>query len=478
MLNDTSDFSVSDLVWIEVLSADYPEITSPANQTLAYGFTDENITWIPTERTNSPDSYVVYRNGSIFTSGSWSNQTPIVVSLDSINTTVGNHNFTIVLNDTSDFSVSDLVWITVASPISPEVNAPANQTLECGFSGENITWIPTERSISPDSYIVYRNGSIFASDSWSNQTPIVINLDSINLTLGNHNFTIVINDTTDLTISDLVWITVQDTTNPTLNSPSDITYELGDTGNSIVWIGTDLKPNNYTVYKNASINETGSWISAGSITIYVNGLSIGTWNFTIWINDTSGNNAYDIVFVFVTAPINDPSIFSDWFNTTESITADTSVIFYVELYDIDNISSELSIILYYTFSDFPTQNLSVSLSYVSLVATDTYRFEYTFAGQSDGTTILYYYQAYDGASYVKEDNSGAFYDLDWLTPATTIVRPIPDKKYPEITPKVNYPLAFVSISILFLLVVIFLTYARKDRERADLPYDYVGETFK
>lgn len=454
-INDTNGLNTSDLVWIEVLSSDYPELDEPTDQTLSFAFINENITWIPTERLNSPDSYVVYRNGSLFASGSWTNQTPIVIALDPINTTAGNHNFTMVINDTSDLSVSDEVWIEVLAAIIPEIDSPSNQTLELGFSNENITWTPTERDLPPDSYVVLKNDSQYANGSWSNQTAIVIDIDSINLTLGIHNFTITINDTLNFNASDTVLITVQDTTSPVLNSPTDITYEDGDfiSERNITWIATDLEPNNYTIYKNDTINETGSWLSNVNISISVNGLAVGTWNFTIQVNDTSGNDVFDTVYVFVTVAVNDPSVFTAWFETEETVSPNEDVTFYVEIQDVDNISSELNITLFYSFTGFSAQNVSVNMTYDSTIDTNIHRFEYVFAGQDAGTVLYFYYMAFDGENYVyKRDMK----DLLWSVPAVVIERALPDKQdYEREIPDIEQ-LAILLVSVIGLLALIFI----------------------
>ena len=476
VINDTQSYQANDTVWVEVLSQNYPEIDSPSDKTLAYAYTDENITWIPTERQSAPDKYVVYRNGSQYASGSWNNQTPIVIDIDSINTTVGFHNFTIVINTTGSYSYSDLVWVEVQTPVIPEITSPSDQTLEAGFNEGNITWIPTERCCAPDSYVVNKNGSLIGSGSWSNQTPIVINLISINLTLGIHNFTITINDTLPNNVSDTVWITVQDTTIPVLNSPSDISYQSGDIGDSysIEWVATDLFSNNYTAYKNTTINATGSWSSGINISIGVNGLAVGTFNFTIIVNDTTGNNAIDTVFVFVSPAVNDPSVFISWYETDETVTPSEDIIFYVVVYDVDNISSEISITLYYTHTGFTTQNLSVSLNYVSTVDTNTYRYEYTFTGQESGIQLSFYYQAFDGENYVKKTD---LLNVLWSLPPVTIERGLGidyEAPIPDITRVAVSTILFIGL-VAFILILMSKARKGEPTRVIETKYEYIYE---
>jgi hypothetical protein len=190
--------------------SDPPEIDSPSDKELEVGFTDENVTWVPTERSYEPDSFVVLKNGSLFDSGSWTNQTPLVIDIDSLNSSQGYWNLTITINDTLDLNDFDTVFVNVSQPPSlpPEIDSPSDKELEEGFSNENISWIPTERTNGTDTYIIELDSTINQSGSWSNQTPIVIDLTFLNSSVGYYNFTITINDTIDLIASDTVFVNI------------------------------------------------------------------------------------------------------------------------------------------------------------------------------------------------------------------------------------------------------------------------------
>lgn len=159
----------------------------------------------------------------------------------------------------------------------------------------------------------------------------------------------------------------------------------------------------------------------------------------------------------------DPPSFVDWYETTELIYPTTDVSFFAEVLDIDNSSGQLTVTLYYTYSNFATQNISFTMSYVSLVALQTYRFEYTFTGMPDGTYLTYYYHAFDGTNIVKEDNSGLFYDIQWSFPPVTIDTPLlPDVDYPRPIFEVpNYLLIFLALSILLLVIAIFMNMSKR-----------------
>lgn len=78
----------------------------------------------------------------------------------------------------------------------------------------------------------------------------------------------------------------EDNTCPTINHPSDISYEAGTVGNIITWIGIDDHPDQYTLYNsNGEVVQIGMWSSSIGITINFDGLVPGTHTFYITLQD-------------------------------------------------------------------------------------------------------------------------------------------------------------------------------------------------
>ena len=99
-----------------------------------------------------------------------------------------------------------------------------------------------------------------------------------------------------------------DDTTPILNHPTDIEYELGETGHNITWISSDEYPASYQIFKDGSEVMGGDWISSPEeFSISVDGLEIGTYNYTISVVDIRGNTASDEVIVTVQLPTNLPT---------------------------------------------------------------------------------------------------------------------------------------------------------------------------
>ncbi|MHA1199387.1 MAG: hypothetical protein ACTSQF_08685 [Candidatus Heimdallarchaeaceae archaeon] len=96
-----------------------------------------------------------------------------------------------------------------------------------------------------------------------------------------------------------VWKFSVDTVKPYINRPPNIEYTIGETGNEIDWIPIDDYPGDYAVYLNDTEFLSGQWNSSDWITIDVDGLPIGTYNYTIWISDQAGKTNVDTVWVTV-----------------------------------------------------------------------------------------------------------------------------------------------------------------------------------
>lgn len=257
------------------------------------------------------------------------------------------------------------------------------------FESKNITWIPTERTNGTDQYIVYLNGSIFDSGSWTNQTPIVILLDSINSTIGLHNFTIRINDTINADPIDLVWITIQDTTIPILNDPANQTFLFGTPNRWINWTAIGAIPANYSIFRNGTIVANGMWLSVIPINYSLTGLGIGFWNFTIVVNNTNTFEDSDDVWITVlTVIIPDITRIIIWENLTspfDFVASNSSDGFLATIFysNDQNMNTTLMISVFVTNGSFDLLTGNTSLEWndginITITPTGTYVFNFTY----------------------------------------------------------------------------------------------------
>ncbi len=185
--------------------------------------------------------------------------------------------------------------------IPPTVDSPEDIAYEYGTTGHNITWNPED--LNPHSYAVYRNDTVVRTGVWNTSSEtITVSIDG--LSVGSHTFTLAVRDILGNEGSDMVLVTVVDTTPPMISRPADIEYEYGTTGHTITWVVEDLNPHRYTVYLSGVPVRAGMWNSSSeTITISVDDLDAGIHIYTIVVTDAHGNSVCDTVMVTVVDPI-------------------------------------------------------------------------------------------------------------------------------------------------------------------------------
>jgi fibronectin type 3 domain-containing protein len=92
---------------------------------------------------------------------------------------------------------------------------------------------------------------------------------------------------------------IPDTIVPTINHPSDISYNEGSVGHSIIWMPADANPAFFSITRNGTVLISGAW-AGGNITLNVDYLSEGSYAFNCTVVDQAGNQASDMVTVSVT----------------------------------------------------------------------------------------------------------------------------------------------------------------------------------
>ncbi len=102
----------------------------------------------------------------------------------------------------------------------------------------------------------------------------------------------------------MIDIYILDTTNPTISSPSDIVFEIGQSS-SITWLVFDMHPSTYEVYKDGELVYLNSWFEFDeTITYNLNFLNVGEYIFKLVLTDTYKNTNSDSVKVTVIDPNN------------------------------------------------------------------------------------------------------------------------------------------------------------------------------
>jgi len=290
---DLGEFSAYRTLYI-IEDTNNPTINHPSDISYELGSTGHSVVWSPTD--SNPYWYNITLN-SILTSQNnpWTGG-DILFNIDGL--PLGIHTVVCSVYDVEGLVTSDTVEIEVTTTAPPVIDDVTDFAYEEGDTGNSITWHPSDSN--PDYYSITRDGITIDEGPWLGGD-ITVNIDG--LAYESYTFVCFVNDTEGQSASDTVVVTVTDSVSPLLNSPLDVIYEEGETGNIIVWIATDNNPATYTVYKDGIVYETDSWITGSSISISVDGLSSEQYNFTIVVFDQAGNKAIDTVIVAVTASV-------------------------------------------------------------------------------------------------------------------------------------------------------------------------------
>lgn len=176
--------------------------------------------------------------------------------------------------------------------IPPSLNSTVGAEYELGHVGANVTW----RSLCHRYYEVIRNGSVVKNSTWEG---VLIEASLDGLDIGTFNFTVRVNGSDGTWLEDTVFITIRDTTFPTIDSPVDVQYERGTVGHSITWSPQDAGPQSYDLYRNNNLIHSDNW-NGSQIVVNIDGLDTGTYNYTLVVNDSSDHSVSDQVMVTVT----------------------------------------------------------------------------------------------------------------------------------------------------------------------------------
>jgi hypothetical protein len=231
----------------------------------------------------------------------WLNDTVrFAVSADGLVTSIvsleeGIYGLQIWVNDTLGHTLSGTFSVSVQDTLPPEwAEDPTNQNVELG---DDLSYGLT--AIDPSGISTW----------WLNDTVrFAVSADGlvtsiVSLVEGTYGLQIWVNDTLGNTLSGTFSVSVQDTLPPEIDHPDDINYTRGQTGNSIAWHPTDALPASYEISIGGTVVRSGTWNSSSEvISISVDGLDSGTYNYTLVVTDEHGLSSSDTVIVTVSEP--------------------------------------------------------------------------------------------------------------------------------------------------------------------------------
>lgn len=104
-------------------------------------------------------------------------------------------------------------------------------------------------------------------------------------------------------------------------SPTSLIYEVGTTDHVLQIQGSSINPSNYTIYENGTLIQTGSWTSGNNISVSVDGLSIGAYNFTAVVDNMFYNTTSGTILIQVIAG---PTTTTTTTTVTSTVTANAT----------------------------------------------------------------------------------------------------------------------------------------------------------
>lgn len=209
---------------------------------------------------------------------------------------------TFYTDDVDDSTYSDAVELWAAEIAylyfeRPQLSEQADIEYEAGSTGYFAEWAYT--SDIPAYYELRINGYL---EERGRVTDPIFQFSVDGYGPGTYLYQLIVYDRVLYPVSDSFELRVTDTVLPTISSPADITYVYNTTGHEIVWTVNDNYPHIYNLYLDDVLIDSQIWTS-GTITISVDGLEIGVYEYTLEIFDTSGNSASDTVMVRVTSGV-------------------------------------------------------------------------------------------------------------------------------------------------------------------------------
>ncbi|TFH39920.1 MAG: PGF-pre-PGF domain-containing protein, partial [ANME-2 cluster archaeon] len=293
--NDISGNIASDYVIITVVDNAPPIITGPEDQVIALNAT-RNIDWHIIEK--NPDQLKIFINGDqIGESEPYQNNSLISFPIDS--SIPGVSIYTLIAYDTSGKFSSDGVKVTVISgldTIPPVITGPEDQIIEQD-ADYVLTWNIVEDN--PNIYEIKKDGVNQEISSYT--SGIDIDFPLYTHIVGNFNYYIKANDDTGNIASQQVDITIEKRASPEITGPSEISVNKGSAGNIVVNI-FDLSPAYYWVLINVNVTSQPNTYQSGDVSIPLDTSNLGTWNYTIFANDTFGDVSSKQVKVNVIQP--------------------------------------------------------------------------------------------------------------------------------------------------------------------------------
>ena len=254
------------------------------------------------------DVVVTFMNGTAYVSKvSPANGTVIFVDLPAefMNMTVTYMGLPVGLRDyTYNLSAIEFDFI------DPVITGPDDLEVLIGTENVTLTW--TVEDENPNSIDVWVDDVLNVTVAWTNLTyDYVYNVSASfpAFTIGEYEIKLVATDLNSNSAKDTLTFRIYENVTPVIEGPDPVEFIFSETGYSLSWNVTDEYPSMYEIRKNNESLVNGTIDPDEPVIEYsLDGLAVGVYNFSLSVNDTSGNTAINHVLVTVIGDIVDPVI--------------------------------------------------------------------------------------------------------------------------------------------------------------------------
>ena len=254
------------------------------------------------------DVVVTFMNGTAYDSKvTPANGTVIFVDLPAefINMTVTYMGLPVGLRDyTYNLSAIEFDFI------DPVITGPDDLEVLIGTENVTLTW--TVEDENPNSIDVWVDDVLNVTVAWTNLTyDYVYNVSASfpAFTIGEYEIKLVATDLNSNSAKDTLTFRIYENVTPVIEGPDPVEFIFSETGYSLSWNVTDEYPSMYEIRKNNESLVNGTIDPDEPVIEYsLDGLAVGVYNFSLSVNDTSGNTAINHVLVTVIGDIVDPVI--------------------------------------------------------------------------------------------------------------------------------------------------------------------------
>ncbi|MEM2142781.1 MAG: hypothetical protein QXQ81_05950 [Candidatus Thorarchaeota archaeon] len=283
---------------LTAVSADIrkPEVMGPGDQSFLVGTANIVLTWqVYDEHPKRLEAFVDSVSKKTVT---WTNQTEFTLNMTGY--AIGVYDVKLVATDLNLNTAEDRIKVRIYENVTPIVVGPGNISIYYTETGKTLRWNVTEDN--PHKYVVYRNGTQFASGTVDpTRMHVTISLDG--LQIGIHLFSLKVNDTSNNVAVHNVTVTVRiDDIPPTIvYEPSTVFYSRGDLSVVRNWTVVDNFKSRYVIRVDGVTVVQAAWTSE-KIQFDFSGMAEGVHYVELTVYDLGNNTATSTVMVVVSPP--------------------------------------------------------------------------------------------------------------------------------------------------------------------------------